>query len=268
MWLLLSAAIAGYMKLRAWRRHHPISPSAVGHEMTDFNVIANRQAELQPPPEWEHQTNNLELFSLTRGSEEWDKVEKHFKTTMTTATVNSITRIQNKWLWGKYINEKNSLHHQNKGRVNEKELFHGTRGNDPKEIYNGQQGFDMRLSNSGLWGQANYFAVNASYSHGYAFTRGGYREMFLVKVLTGDSYESPQNSQLRLPPEKETTQAHHKTAVASNRGEEVNERSRADTLKFETVRYDTVTGTTGGSCVFMTYDNAKAYPAYLIQYKK
>ena len=66
--------------------------------------------------------------------------------------------------------------------------FHGTRGNDPKLIYEGENGFDMRYSNQGMWGQANYFAVNASYSDNYAYqTPDGYKEMFLVKVLTGDS---------------------------------------------------------------------------------
>ena len=33
-------------------------------------------------------------------------------------------------------------------------------------------------------------------------------------------------------------------------------------------RYDTVTGSTGGSRVYMTYDNQKAYPAYLIMYTR
>ena len=33
------------------------------------------------------------------------------------------------------------------------------------------------------------------------------------------------------------------------------------------IRYDTVNGTTGESTVYMTYDNLKAYPAYLITYE-
>ena len=31
-------------------------------------------------------------------------------------------------------------------------------------------------------------------------------------------------------------------------------------------RYDSVSGDTGGSKVYITYDNDKAYPAYLITY--
>ena len=105
----------------------------------------------------------------------------------------------------------------------------------------------MRYSSPGMWGLANYFAANASYSDRYAYSRaGGYKEMFMVKVLTGDSYSSPSNQSLRMPPEKPV-------AVSGN-------------LQFAKAHYDTVTGTTHGCQVFMTYDNDKAYPAYLIQY--
>ena len=147
------------------------------------------------------------------------------------------------------MNHKKRLHRKNKGKVNEKELFHGTRQNDPKLIYDGEDGFDMRFSSQGMWGQANYFAVNASYSdRGYAYRRSdGLKEIFLAKVLTGDSYECASNNSLRLPPEKPV--------------------GRMGTLNFSKTRYDTVTGTTGDSRVYMTYDNEKAYPAYLIQYK-
>ena len=49
---------------------------------------------------------------------------------------------------------------------------------------------------------ANYFAVNANYSHGYSYVLTSGRHMFLVKVLMGDSYECQSNSSLRMPPEK------------------------------------------------------------------
>ena len=71
--------------------------------------------------------------------------------------------------------------------------------------------------------------------------------MFLVNVLTGGSFQCPSNPNLRMPPEK--------PGVGSGK------------LQFAKVRYDSVTGTTKGSQVFMIYDNDKAYPAYLILYK-
>ena len=110
--------------------------------------------------------------------------------------------------------------------------------------------FNMRYSASGMWGQGNYFAVNASYSDGYAHTdSSGHSQMFLAKVLTGDSYACSPDRNLRMPPEKSSY-----AGAASN-------------VHLEQMRYDTVTGTTSGYTVYMTYDNLKAYPAYLITYQ-
>ena len=33
-------------------------------------------------------------------------------------------------------------------------------------------------------------------------------------------------------------------------------------------RYDTVTGTTNGSKVYIVYENGRAYPEYLVTYRK
>ena len=100
--------------------------------------------------------------------------------------------------------------------MNEGELFHGTRSTDPKLIYEGEDGFDMRYSAQGTWGLANY---------SYAYTRSdGSREMFLVKVLTGDTFQCPSNPTLRMPPQKQ--------GMGSG------------SLQLAKARYDTVTGTT------------------------
>ena len=224
-------------------------------------VYTNKDVD-QTPEGWAPQTENLKLVELAQNCDEWKSIEKRFKSTLTTANILKISRIQNVWLWEKYTNQKKLLHRKNKGRVNEMELFHGTRKNDPKLIYNGQDGFDMRMSNKGYWGQANYFAVNSSYSDQYAFVSGGTREMILVKVLTGDTCECPSDSSLRLPPPKPMKQELQKTTTVGDM------RPRLKSLKFQVQRYDTVTGTTGGSRVYMTYDNEKSYPAYLIQYNK
>ena len=170
-----------------------------------------------------------------------------FQKTMPRARITAIKRIQNTWLWDRYVKHRERLKLKNSGRVNEMELFHGTRTNDPKLIYEGEDGFDMRYSDQGMWGMANYFAVNASYSHQYAHVKGWMKEMFLVKVLTGDSCSCASNKTLRVPPPKPSGMA-------------------GGGLKLEQLKYDSVTGTTNGSQVFMTYDNEKAYPAYLITY--
>ena len=169
---------------------------------------------------------------------------------MPNAEIIQISRIQNTWLWGKYVSHKKRLDLKNNGNVNEKELFHGTSNNNPALIYDSEDGFDMRYSAQGMWGVANYFAVNASYSNGYAHhTPNGYKEMFLVKVLTGDSYDCQPDSSLRMPPVKQSGSSNGKVQLGK-------------------MKYDTVTGNTHGSRVYMTYDNDKAYPTYLIEYSE
>ena len=66
-------------------------------------------------------------------------------------------------------------------------MYHGTRATQPIIIYKSEEGFDMRYSNEGMWGFANYFAKNSSYSNNYAFTAtgNGTRQMFCAKVLIG-----------------------------------------------------------------------------------
>ena len=205
------------------------------------------------PPEWQPQSTNscTDVYPVVQGYTEWNRIEQRFKATMPNAKIATISRIQNIWLWDKYCEHKVRLHKKLSGKVNEMELFHGTRGNDPKVIYEGEHGFDMRYSNQGMWGQANYFAVNASYSNDYCYrTSDGFKEIFLVKVLTGDSYRCEPNRSLRKPPVKPTGDG-----------------NKSGTFRRPTrLEYDTVTGDTGGSQVFMTYDNDKAYPAYLVRY--
>ena len=203
------------------------------------------------PSEWDYQTERLKLIEISQNSDEWRTVELKFKTTLNSANITKICRIQNKMLWRSYMQEYSRLKRKNKGEVNEKQLFHGTRKNDPTLIYNGEEGFDMRLSSDGMWGQANYFAVNASYSDDYAFVKNGVSEIFLVNVLTGNSCKMESNRSLRLPPEIPRP-------VKGDSG----------TSTFERRRYDSVNGVTNGSQVYMTYDNRKSYPAYLIYYRK
>ena len=192
------------------------------------------------PDEWEPQNEEpLELKPLTKSSPEWSKVSQQFSATMQSASIVKIERVQNKWLWEKYSQHSERMKRKNKDVVNEKLLFHGTRNTAPSCIYQDEEGFDMRFSNAGLWGNGNYFAVNASYSHNYAHhLSAGTRQMFLAKVLTGYSVKLNSDRSLRMPP----------------------------VMPHSIKRYDTVTGVTGDSEVFITYSNDKAYPCYLITY--
>ena len=206
------------------------------------------QADIGYPIEWEAQTSTSQLFKLDRYSQERIRITSKFQETMPDADIISVQRIQNKWLWGRYSQHKERIHEKNDGVVNEIELWHGSRKSSSDNIYNSEEGFDMRFSSEGLWGQANYFAEKASYSDKYAFkSADGTKELLLAKVLTGDSFESAPDSSLRMPPEKPRS-------------------VKTGNVQLKQLRYDSVTGTTCNCRVYMTYSNDKAYPAYLITY--
>ncbi len=70
--------------------------------------------------------------------------------------------------------------------------------------------------------------------------------MFLARVLVGDCvHVMPNNNALLKPPSKGTSSL----------------------LGFVSEDYDSVSGDTNGSKVFMIYENGRAYPEYLITFK-
>ena len=106
------------------------------------------------------------------------------------------------------------------------ELFHGTSDTFPDLIYDSEEGFDMRFSLCGMWGYANYFAVDATLSDSYAYwLPNRHRQMFITNVLTGSMCVHPPNSSLRMSPVK--------TMESS------------PDVNFKQVRYDSVTGLSG-----------------------
>lgn len=60
----------------------------------------------------------------------------------------------------------------------------------------------MRFARAGMWGIANYFAVNSSYSNsGYAYSLpNGLRQMFVASVLIGNPCKQNPDSNLKIPP--------------------------------------------------------------------
>lgn len=203
-----------------------------------YKVTAMASCSVQKPREWELQSQPVELIDILKGSPEWTKVCARMRTTLK-CNVISVKRIQNKFLWEKYVQHKELMSHKGPRSMTELELFHGTSSNPPKCIYESEEGFDMRYSRKGLWGLGNYFAENANYASCFAYKRfNDILQVFLVKVLVGDSSEILPDGTLRMPPFKENSN----------------------------VRYDTVNGYSKGSQVYITYSNDKAYPFYLISY--
>ena len=182
---------------------------------------------------------------LDEDEEEYESIAARFYQTLPSTDITKIERIQNKVLWRRYANKSREMCQSGDGVLNEELLFHGSRSNNPKLIYKGSDGFDVRLSNNGMWGKGNYFAVNASYSNSYAFSSTSAvmpcKKMLAAWVLTGKSFYSEPH-QFRRPPDM------------------------GDASQGVQRKYDSVSGQTGGSKVFITYENSLAYPEYLITY--
>lgn len=215
------------------------------------HVIARQQPNLNPvqssyPPEWEPQKCDFELLSVHHGSSEWQSVEELMKLTLAKIRIFQLQRIQHRQLWDKYTLEMKHMSERNSGSVNEKKLFHGTRNTDPNVIIKGVRGIDFRYSSRDYqlrWGTGAYFAVNASYSNNYSYTDrcSGLKQLLLVKVLTGRSYDYGKRKDPELTKPPSLSHGSH-------------------------LLYDTVKGFTNGSYVYVVYDHDRAYPAYLITY--
>jgi hypothetical protein len=107
-------------------------------------------------------------------------------------------------LWRVYQNEVEGLAIKYGARehATEAEMYHGTSGTPPITIYKSEEGFDMRFSNAGMWGFANYFAKAAAYSNNYAYkdTGNGTRQIFCAKVLIGKASVLGPDQNLKRPP--------------------------------------------------------------------
>lgn len=230
-----------YMQKVHKLKFHGVSESVTKAVLAAQDILLDvgTKNNLETPREWDPQTENVAIKEVPIGSPEWKRVAQLVLETLPQVDVMKIERIQNRYLWEKYIFHARRMTEKNKGVINEKELFHGTSGTLPEKIYaDEEEGFDMRFSRSGMWGQGNYFAEKASYSDNYAYQHpNGTKQFFLAKVLTGDSTELKSDTKLRMPP-----------------------------LKNGNVRYDTVNGITHGCRVYISYSNDKAYPLYLITY--
>ena len=213
----------------------------------DEQIVPELPLNRYPANFWTEQTHSILIAQVPPGTTEWMSLEHKVKESMNDVRIVGITRIQNCWLWDMYCFNKDRLALKNKGVINEKELFHGTRTTNPLEICLSEEGFDTRHSRNGSWGYANYFAESAQYSNQFSYTSvTGNKQIILARVTLGKTFDygTERSPNLRMPP---------KLPVPGP-------------LSFQNQRYDSVGGKTRGTNVFMTYDNMKAYPAYIIEY--
>lgn len=188
------------------------------------------------PSHWEHQSEKVLLCPVGNGTQEWNDVAALMHKTLPTAVISKLERIQNEWLWKRYSFAKQRMIEKNgQDKLNERQLFHGTKSTTPDKIYQSEQGFDFRCSGeTNMWGAGTYFAVNASYSNSYSYSlTQNDKQMFLADVLTGVAYKCQPDGTLKKPPQN----------------------------------HDSVTGHTNGSDIFVIYDLDQSYPEYLITYR-
>jgi hypothetical protein len=164
------------------------------------------------PPEWQQpQAENLHLAAVEPGSADWARLESRLLATVPSATLRRVERIQNVRLYASFDVQMTMLQNDLGGeRPTVQDLFHGTGRTPPHMIYNGQEGFDMRFCDQGMWGIASYFAVEAAYSNTdkYCYkNERGERELLVADVITGRTIELPPDASLRMPPEMPSTTA-------------------------------------------------------------
>jgi hypothetical protein len=207
----------------------------------------------------------VELVSIQPDSQEWEKVSQLFHLTIPCKVrsgvidrvsgksgkfkdchaIVKIEKIVNPTLrehWEhelQMLKKNHSFNDPNTEYV--KLLFHGTSKTPPKIIYEADKGWKISYSrDDSLWGRGLYFAQDSIYAHNYTYkTPEGTRKVFLAEVIVGDSIHLEADSNLRQPPLKDEEQ---------------------------NIRYDSVIGLRHDTWIWITYDDARAYPTYLIEY--
>ncbi|CAF1460501.1 unnamed protein product [Rotaria sordida] len=212
-----------------------------------LRIEADKDDELNIPKEWGEQEEQCKLVELSKNDPDFIRIEKRMKETMSNMKADKIERVQNLKIWNHYAFRRRTLQRELSNKPDlqiEMELFHGTRMTPPSEIYNGEFGFDMTFCTSGLWGIGTYFAANASYScQNYSYQLpNDKRQVFLAHVLTGEvfDYKDKNDPTLRRTPKKNDS--------------------------VSGARYNSISGETRASKVYIVYENRVAYPTYLITF--
>ena len=222
--------------------------SALMHQ-TNMSTNAKRQVHrvlerdrIPGAASWSAQPSdqNCVLVQVNSATAEYTSVLGLLRATIPSAQMIRLDRIQNVLLWDYYCTRKARMRKVNGAEPNEVSVWHGTRSHDPKLVYeDAQDGFMMQYCESGMWGKGIYFAERASYSDNYVHRNAqGQKLVMLTKLLAGEEQHiMPNDRSLRFPPKKPNG-----------------------------ARFDTVTGDTGGSKVYVVYENGRAYPEYLVTY--
>ncbi|XP_017321378.1 protein mono-ADP-ribosyltransferase PARP12 isoform X2 [Ictalurus punctatus] len=177
------------------------------------------------------------LITLSKGTDEYRKVESIFNATMPSSRISNIQRLQNPSLWKVFQWQKEQMVERNGGGdVYERYLFHGT---DPalKDAIC-EQNFDWRVcgKHGTSYGKGSYFARDAKYSDKYTKSKCGLKMMFVALVLVGEFIKG--SSCLARPPQKK-----HKPGF-----------------------YDSCVDKETDPSIFVIFEKYQIYPEYIIEY--
>lgn len=215
-------------------RNDPVHVNRFVHVNTPFDDPDKTLRYLDPAPA--SNTLNYMLVNIPVNTHEYKYMLKVLADNGFPAnkTIQQVQRVQNTSLWKLFTVTRRLMHSRNNGVLNEKWLFHGMKTRPALDAIL-QDGFDARVSNiGGSIGACTYFAVQASYSvNGYCYVENGVGHLFIARVLVGHSTQG--QTQQRDVPHNPATNA----------------------------PFDSVLN---GSTMYGVFNNAQAYPAYLIKF--
>lgn len=215
------------------------TPHALKKEPSEVPLIAS--SIFDPPSHWEPQSQDVQLFEVSPKSSEFKEVLEPFRSTLfVKPTIFKLTRIQHTMLWRFYALTRFRVASRNDGDASERMLFHGARAKENMEAIT-NFGFDMRVARDGLAGIGIYFATNASYSNaGYVFCHpDGSKEMYICRVACGADTEGKHG--MKRPPKRPGKGDANNLYDSVSRGKPKN--------------------------MYVVFDNAQAYPEYIVHYK-
>ncbi len=218
--------------------------SAIDNELVDidklFEAAKERQANLikergklqGTPATWSSSDDILVPVPPVDG--QYWKVFDKMRETIPNVHISELWRIQSHDLWSYYSFHRDRLE-KNQIEVNERRVWHGTRALEPSVIYNDKMdGFMMQFAAQGYWGRGIYFADKASYSKNYSYkpptsssiperpdAREGELEMFLTRLIVGKEIKLDKNKSLTVPPTDPSTGLKYNTVTGETDGSQV-----------------------------------------------
>ena len=204
---------------------------------------------LAPPSSWAPMADPLTalLVEIGNGPERSEAVRRFRLTLPHNVRVHSVERVQNLPLWQSYVVKRQSVFMREPAtastaaaRFERAFLFHGTdESTVPKIVH---QGFNRSFcgKNATAFGKGVYFARDASYSMSSSYSKPdvhGVQRMFLARVCIGDYCKGERDA---LTP----------------------------AVRHGNVLYDTTVDNMADPSIYVAYNDAQAYPEYLIKFSQ